>query len=65
LLENYRWSSLGEYLNPNSIKELCQKEIILEQFGKTVPIASYRKFINSKASFKECSKIKKFIFDHD
>lgn len=58
-LENYKWSSLSEYLFNSS--GICEKEII---FSRMITQENYRKFVLNHAEYqKELDRIKHLILD--
>lgn len=61
-LETYPWSSYPEYLSKNK-EEICDKEIVLQQFDNMYPQERYKKFVNSMISNSELIKIKSFIIE--
>ena len=48
-LENYRWSSLPEYIG-KSMESICEKSIILSNFKNA---AEYRKFVFDQADYQK------------
>jgi REP element-mobilizing transposase RayT len=60
-LEEYPWSSYGEYLNISNIK-ICEKEIILKQFNNN-PLQTYKKFVNSMILHTELINIRNFTIE--
>lgn len=71
-LADYKWSSLGEYLNVSSDK-ICDKDIILSQFsqfrselkGMLSREASYKEFVDSSFEIiKQNQDLRDLLLDH-
>ena len=64
-LETYPWSSYPEYIKGDrDIKEeICEKEIILQQFNNSDPRQSYKRFVNVSTLDTEFIKIKNIIIE--
>ncbi|MFA6217665.1 MAG: transposase [Candidatus Omnitrophota bacterium] len=64
-LEQYYWSSYGEYLDlTHGQEQICDKEVILDQFGGQFNKSQrYKEFVNSTISLKENEIIKRIEVD--
>lgn len=62
-LETYRWSSYPEYINKK--EEVCEKEIILQQFNNAHPKQAYKRFVNNMISDDELMRLKNIIIETD
>ena len=61
-LETYRWSSYPEYTTPAN-NEVCQKEIILDQFDTK---NSYKQFVLDHIDYaKKIDQIKHLMLDYE
>jgi REP element-mobilizing transposase RayT len=62
-LETYPWSSYFEYISKSKKEEICEKEIVLQQFNNFNPQEEYKKFVYDIISENELIKIKNFAIE--
>lgn len=61
-LEDYPWSSYPEYIGETE-EEICEKEILLQQFNNVHPKQIYKEFVDQMISDNELTKIKNLIIE--